>query len=98
MPQSTALALVREAIARGDQRTMRLEIGKWFKMLRVWDYGISDVATNALYGHADPEVWDLVSDADACPKPMILGDIPSVEGRELCVNRASGLFVGFLLA
>jgi hypothetical protein len=29
---------------------------------------------------------------------MILEYIPSVEGRELCVNRASGLFVGFPLA
>jgi hypothetical protein len=90
------LALVRKAIARGDQRTVRLEMGTWFKMLRDEDYGISDVAADALYGHADSRVWDL--DPDAYPKPMIHVDIPSVEGRELCVNRASGLFVGFPLA
>ena len=66
-------------------------------MLRDRDYGISDVAADALYGQADPEIWDLVSDAEACPKPVILGNIPSVEGRELCVNRASCLFVGFPL-
>ena len=64
-------------------------------MLRDRDYGISDVAADALYGQADPEVWDLVSDADACPKPVILGDIPSVEGLEWSVNRTCGLFVGF---
>jgi hypothetical protein len=57
-------------------------------MLRDRDYGISDVAADALYGQADPEVWDLVSDADAYPKPVILGDIPSVEGLELRDNQA----------
>ena len=77
---------------------MRLEMGAWFnKMLRDRDYGISDVAADALYGQADPEVWDLVSDADACPKPVILGEIPSVEGLEWSVNRASGLCLDFPL-
>lgn len=37
----------------------------------------------ALYGHADSGIWDL--GPDAYPEPMILGDIPSVEGRE-CVS------------
>ena len=78
-----------------DQRTVRLELGKWFKVLRDRNYGISDVAADALYGQADSGVWNL--SPDACPKPMILGDIPSITGRELCVNRASGLFVGFPL-
>ena len=78
-----------------DQRTVRLEMGAWFKMLRDRDYRISDVAADALYGQADPEVWDLGSDAEACPKPVILGDIPSVEGLEWSVNRTCGLFVGF---
>ena len=50
----------------------------------------------ALYGYADSGVWDLGS--DICPKPMILENILSVEGRELCVKMASGLFVGCPLA
>lgn len=51
-PYQQKLALVREAIARGDQRTVRLEMGKWFKMLRDRDYGISDVAADELYNFA----------------------------------------------
>jgi hypothetical protein len=48
-----------------DQRAVRLEMGKCFKMLRDGGYGISDMAADALYGHADSGVWDLGS--DACP-------------------------------
>ncbi len=61
-------------------------MGKWFKMRRDGSYGISDMATDALYGHADSGIWDL--GPDAYPKPVILGDIPSVEGLELRDNQA----------
>ena len=61
-PYSQELGLVRDALHRGDQRTVKAEMGKWFKMLRVRDHGISDVAADELFnfslnGHADSGVW-----------------------------------------
>lgn len=46
---SQELGLVRDALHRGDQRTVKAEMGKWFKMLRVRDHGISDVAADELF-------------------------------------------------
>ncbi len=43
------LAIVKEAVARGDSRTVRKEMGKWFKMLRTRDHGIHDVAADELF-------------------------------------------------
>jgi hypothetical protein len=43
------LALVKTAVQNGDQRTVKVEMGKWFKMLRQRDHGISDVAADELF-------------------------------------------------
>lgn len=48
-PYQQKLTVVREAIARGDQRTVQAEMGKWFKMLRNRDHGINDVAADELF-------------------------------------------------
>jgi hypothetical protein len=41
--------MVREAVNRGDNQSVKKEMGKWFKMLRSRDHGISDVAADELY-------------------------------------------------
>lgn len=51
-PYEDKLTLVRQAVDRGDQRTVRMEMGKWFKMLRNRDYGIHDVAADELFNFA----------------------------------------------
>lgn len=51
-PYQDKLTLVRAAVDRGDQRTVRMEMGKWFKMLRNRDYGIHDVAAEELFNFA----------------------------------------------
>lgn len=51
-PYLGELIVVKEALVRGDQRTVRTEMGKWFKMLRNRDYGIHDVAADELYNFA----------------------------------------------
>ena len=43
------LALVKTAVQNGDQRSVKVEMGKWFKMLRQRDHGISDVAADELF-------------------------------------------------
>jgi hypothetical protein len=43
------LALVKTAVQNGDQRAVKVEMGKWFKMLRQRDHGISDVAADELF-------------------------------------------------
>ena len=48
-PYQDKLGMVREAIGRGDNKTVKIEMGNWFKMLRHRDYGISDVAADELY-------------------------------------------------
>lgn len=48
-PYHHKLKIVREAVGRGDQQTVKKEMGKWFKMLRQRDHGISDVAADELY-------------------------------------------------
>ena len=48
-PYLSELTLVKEALIRGDQRMVRTEMGKWFKMLRNRDHGIHDVAADELY-------------------------------------------------
>ena len=51
-PYLSELTLVKEALVRGDQRIVRTEMGKWFKMLRNRDYGIHDVAADELFNFA----------------------------------------------
>lgn len=48
-PYSQKLVVVREALHRGDQGTVKVEMTRWFKMLRVRDHGISDVAADELF-------------------------------------------------
>jgi hypothetical protein len=51
-PYSQKLGVVRDAVNRGDQRTVKVEMTKWFKMLRVRDHGISDVAADELFNYS----------------------------------------------
>lgn len=51
-PYLSELTLVKEALIRGDQRVVRTEMGKWFKMLRNREYGIHDVAADELFNFA----------------------------------------------
>ncbi|MGQ0811684.1 MAG: hypothetical protein ACT4OO_10740 [Nitrospiraceae bacterium] len=51
-PYLGELNLVREALHRGDQRLVRSEMGKWFKMLRNREYGIHEVAADELFNFA----------------------------------------------
>lgn len=48
-PYHNKLKAIREAVARNDHQAVRSEMGKWFKMLRHRDHGISDVAADELY-------------------------------------------------
>lgn len=48
-PYSQKLGLVQAALQRGDQRTVKTEMSKWFKMLGTRDHGISDVAADELF-------------------------------------------------
>lgn len=48
-PYSQKLGIVQDAVRRGDQRVIKAEMSKWFKMLRVRDHGISDVAADELF-------------------------------------------------
>lgn len=48
-PYLSELGMVKEALARGDQRIVRSKMGKWFKMLRDREHGIHDVAADELY-------------------------------------------------
>jgi hypothetical protein len=48
-PYHKKLKMVREAVAHNDHQAVKTEMGKWFKMLRQRDYGISDVAADELY-------------------------------------------------
>ena len=51
-PYSQRLQTVKEAVARADTRTVKTEMGKWFKMLRTRDQGIHDVAADELFNFA----------------------------------------------
>ena len=48
-PYQQKLHTVHDAVGRGDNQAVRMEMGKWFKMLRHRDHGISDVAADELY-------------------------------------------------
>lgn len=51
-PYSQKVELVRDALHRGDQRTVKVEMGRLFTMLRTRDHGISDVAADELFNFA----------------------------------------------
>lgn len=46
------LAVIREAVNRGDQGTVKTEMGAFFKMLRMRAHGINDVAADELFNFA----------------------------------------------
>jgi hypothetical protein len=48
-PYRQEIKMVREAVNRGDNQSVKKEMGRWFKMLRTRDHGISDVAADELY-------------------------------------------------
>ncbi|MDF0644738.1 MAG: hypothetical protein P0111_11945 [Nitrospira sp.] len=48
-PYQQKLNKVHDAVSRGDGQAVRMEMGKWFRMLRHRDFGISDVAADELY-------------------------------------------------
>lgn len=51
-PYSAKLETVKQAVNGGDQRKVKVEMGKWFKMLRARDHGINDVAADELFNFA----------------------------------------------
>ncbi|MCW5798001.1 MAG: hypothetical protein KIT40_05840 [Nitrospira sp.] len=51
-PYSQRLQMVKEAVDRGDTKTVKKEMGTWFKMLRARDQGIHDVAADELFNFA----------------------------------------------
>lgn len=48
-PYQQKLSLVHEAVNRGDQRTVKGEMNKFFRMLQSRAHGINDVAADELY-------------------------------------------------
>ncbi len=51
-PYQKKLTIVRDALGRGDQGTVKTEMGTFFKMLRTRAHGISDVAADELFNFA----------------------------------------------
>jgi len=51
-PYQQKIAAVRDAVGRDDHQAVKTEMGKWFKMLRHRDHGISDVAADELYNYS----------------------------------------------
>lgn len=51
-PYLQRLNRVKDALGQGDKRTIRVEMGKWFKMLRNREHGINDVAADELFNFA----------------------------------------------
>ena len=51
-PYLHRLNRVKDALGQGDKRTVRVEMGKWFKMLRNREHGINDVAADELFNFA----------------------------------------------
>ena len=48
-PYQQKLAIVREALVRGDGKIVKAEMNQFLKMLRNRDHGINDVAADELY-------------------------------------------------
>ncbi len=51
-PYEQKLTKVREAVSSGDQKTIKMEMGAWLKMLRTRAHGINDVAADELFNFA----------------------------------------------
>ncbi|MBI3807616.1 MAG: hypothetical protein HY281_08930 [Nitrospirae bacterium] len=48
-PYLSELTLMKKAAIRGDQETVRVGMGKWFKMLKSREYGIHPKAADELF-------------------------------------------------
>jgi hypothetical protein len=48
-PYLSELTLMKKAAIRGDQETVRVGMGKWFKMLKGREYGIHPKAADELF-------------------------------------------------
>lgn len=48
-PYLSELSLMKKAAIRGDQETVRVGMGKWFKMLKDREYGIHPKAADELF-------------------------------------------------
>ena len=48
-PYLSELNLMKKAAIRGDRETVRVEMGKWFKMLQDREYGIHPKAADELF-------------------------------------------------
>lgn len=48
-PYQQKIRMVHDAVGRGDNQVVKMEMGKWFKMLRLRDHGINEVAADELY-------------------------------------------------
>jgi hypothetical protein len=48
-PYLSELTLMKKAAIRGDQETVRVGMGKWFKMLKDRDHGINPKAADELF-------------------------------------------------
>jgi len=48
-PYLSELTLMKKAAIRGDQQTVRVEMGKWFQMLKDRDGGINPKAADELF-------------------------------------------------
>ena len=48
-PYLSELTLMKKAAIRGDQETVRVGMGKWFKMLKDREYGIHPKAADELF-------------------------------------------------
>ncbi|WP_447972960.1 hypothetical protein [Nitrospira sp. Kam-Ns4a] len=51
-PYHQKLNVVREALGKGDQKTVKLEMGRFFRMLQTRAHGVNDVAADELYNFA----------------------------------------------
>lgn len=51
-PYSQRLQTVKDAVDRNDNKTVKAEMGKWFKMLSTRQQGIHDVAADELFNFA----------------------------------------------
>jgi len=51
-PYEQQLTLVKKALSKGNQKSIRTEMSKWFKMLRKRAYGIDGMAAEELFNFA----------------------------------------------
>ena len=85
-PYHKKIGVVREAVSSGDNQAVRMEMGKWFKMLRHRDNGISDVRRRVVQLFADGDADSGIRHCGPCRpgRPWRVGLLASsllAEGR-----------------